>query len=301
MMRMKQDKIAVLSFDVEDWYHTEYLDAASCDRSYSMLDGIDVYAEILEEQGIRGTFFVLGELVDSLKTRLRDLHDCGHEIASHGWGHDRPITTSTVTFAEEVGRCKKQLEDALGSPVMGFRAACFALDRDRLQAVMEAGFGYDSSRIGFVENPLYGSLELEDFTRFTKNIARKDDFFEFEISTLPILGKNIPVAGGGYLRILPWHLMRSLIRSYLRSNDLYVLYVHPLDLSRQPSPPLPDQTSRLQRMRFNIGRKTTAGKIRKLIALLKESGYNFMPFSALRSELLAKPADAQRRRSKFAQ
>lgn len=285
---MKQSKVAVLSFDVEDWYHTEYLDGPSCDRSYTMLDGLEVFAEILEGHDVRGTFFVLGELVDSLKIRLRDLQKRGHEIASHGWAHDRPITMSTNSFAGEIGRCKKQLEDALGSPVVGYRAACFALDRARLQAVMDAGFGYDSSHIGFAENPLYGSLNLDDFTPFTKNITRKDDFFEFEISTLPVVGRNIPVAGGGYLRILPWLLTESLIRSYLRSSHLYVLYTHPLDLSRQPSPPLPDKTSRLQRLRFNTGRRTTAGKIRKLIALLKQSGYNFMPFSALRSELLAK-------------
>jgi polysaccharide deacetylase family protein (PEP-CTERM system associated) len=285
---MDQKKTAVLTMDVEDWYHTEYLKDLPCDRGYSMLDGLDVFTEILGEYDIRGTFFVLGELVDPLKARLRELRDRGHEIASHGWGHNRPVTVGTTAFAEEIERCKKSLEDALGSPVEGYRAACFALDRTHLQTVMEAGFGYDSSRIRFAENPLYGSLTLNDFAQISSSVARKDDFFEFEISTVPILGRNIPVAGGGYLRIFPWLLMRSLIRSYIRSNDMYVLYVHPSDLSRQTNPPLPDQTSRLRRLRFNTGRQSTAGKIRKLIALLQESGFQFSSFSSLRKELMGK-------------
>lgn len=289
---MKPNKIAVLSMDVEDWYHTEYIKDTPCDRSYTMLDGLDVFAGILEEHDIRGTFFVLGELVDPIKARLRDLQARGHEIASHGWQHDRPIAVSTNAFAEELARCKKTLEDALGSPILGYRAACFALDRDHLQAIMDAGFGYDSSRIRFAENPLYGSLHLDDFTQISRNIVRKEDFFEFEISTLPMLGRNIPVAGGGYLRIFPWLLMKSLIRSFIRSNDFYVLYVHPSDLSRKTNPPLPKETSRLHRLRFNTGRQTTAGKIRSLIALLQESGYRFTSFDSLRKELMADPPDA---------
>jgi polysaccharide deacetylase family protein (PEP-CTERM system associated) len=292
MMNMKPNKIAVLSMDIEDWYHTEYLKGTSCDRSYTMLDGLDVFAGILEEHNIRGTFFVLGELVEPIKDRLRDLQSRGHEIASHGWQHDRPITISTKSFARELGRCKKTLEDALGSPTLGYRAACFSLDRDHLQTIIDTGFGYDSSRIRFAENPLYGSLKLDDFTQLSKNIARKDGFFEFEISTLPMMGRNIPVAGGGYLRIFPWLLMKSLVRPYIRSNDLYVLYVHPMDLSRKTNAPLPKETSRLQQLRFNTGRQTTAGKIRKLIALLEESGYRFRSFASLRKELMEESHDA---------
>jgi polysaccharide deacetylase family protein (PEP-CTERM system associated) len=285
-MIIKKNKAAVLSFDVEDWYHTEYLKGTSCDRRYTMLDGLDVFTEILEEHDIRGTFFVLGELVDPLKARLRDLQKQGHEIASHGWQHDRPISIDAKAFAEEIDRCKKTLEDALGSAIDGYRASCFALDRTYLQNVMDAGFGYDSSRNRFAENHLYGTLKLDDFTQLSKNIACKNGFYEFEISTLPTLGTRFPVAGGGYLRILPWLLMRSLIRSYIRANELYVLYVHPLDLSRQTDPPIPDETGLLHRMRFKTGRRTTAGKIRKLIALLEENGYQFHTFSSLRRQLM---------------
>jgi hypothetical protein len=107
-----------------------------------------------------------------------------------------------------------------------------------------------------------------------------------------MMGRNIPVAGGGYLHIFPWLLMKSLIRPYIRSNDLYVLYVHPSDLSRKMNPPLPDETSQLQRFRFNTRRQTTAGKIRSLIAMLEESGYRFSSFASLRKELVAESPDA---------
>ena len=283
---MQPSRTAVLSIDVEDWYHTEYLKGESCDRSYTMLDGVDVFTEILDEEQIRGTYFVLGEIASGLKARLRDLAAAGHEIGSHGWKHDRPVTLEQQAFSEELQKCRRGLEDVLGSPVGGFRAACFSLDRERLQAVMDAGFSYDSSRVRFAEHPLYGALKLDDFAEVSRNISRKGDFFEFEISTRRILGRNIPVSGGGYLRMLPWMLNRGLVDSYAKHNELYVLYIHPAELSRRARPPFPQGTSRARRLRFETGRTSTANKIRRLIGVLRARGFEFCTFRQLRERLL---------------
>ena len=125
-------KYAVLSLDIEDWYHLDYFPKNRSDLEYSMLDGLDVYREILASHNILSSYFVLGEIAQPLKTTLRQLSQQGNDIASHGLGHDRPLTMDTGAFKFEVRSCKENLEDILGKPVMGYRAHWFSLDRKRL-------------------------------------------------------------------------------------------------------------------------------------------------------------------------
>lgn len=278
-------KVAVLSMDIEDWYHLDYFDGMACDHSQSLLDGVGVYREILAQHDIPSSFFVLGELVEANRSLLSELIADGHDVGVHGWDHVRPLTMTLSEFSSDLQRSKKTLEDAIGSRVQGYRAPCFSLDRERLDQVQVAGFDYDSSRILFENHPLYGTLDMRDFTKLSQNIYHNNAFFEFQISTLSLLGKNIPVSGGGYIRLLPWFLMRRLIKSYLRQNELYVLYVHPFELSPQPSPPLPTDTRLSARIRFRKGRCSVATKLLALIGLLKKNGYRFTTFAKLQQEL----------------
>ena len=207
-------KYAVLSLDIEDWYHLDYFSKKKSDREYSMLDGLDVYRETLASHNILSSYFVLGEIAQPLKTTLREISDQGNDIGSHGLGHQRPLTMGTDAFKFEARSCKENLEDILGKPVMGYRAPCFSLDRKRLDILIDAGFKLDSSRIKFGNHPLYGDLNLDGFQKKSQAIYSSGDFFEFEVSTLPIFGKQIPVSGGGYLRIFPWGIMERLIKKY---------------------------------------------------------------------------------------
>ena len=279
-------KAAVLSMDVEEWYHLDYFRGLECDRGRSLLDGITVYREILARHDIRSSFFVLGELVEQLRGLLADLAAEGHDLGIHGWEHTRPLTMKPAEFSEDLHRSKSTLEDAIGMPAIGYRAPCFSLDRPRLDLVQAAGFDYDSSRILFGDHPLYGTLDLRDYSEVSANIFRKHTFFEFQVSTLPLWGKDIPVSGGGYIRLFPWLLMRRLIRRYLRAGELYVLYIHPFELSPQASPPLPPGIRWPTRIRFRAGRSSVPRKLSMLIRLLQDNGYRFTTFAALREELL---------------
>ena len=136
-------KYAVLSMDIEDWYHLDYLSGKACDRTYSMLDGLDAYQQLIESHRICSSYFVLGEVVKSLKKTLRQMSDRGYDIGTHGWGHVRPLTMGLRAFESEVQSCKHELEDVLGRPVLGYRAPCFSLDRERLDILMKVGFKYD--------------------------------------------------------------------------------------------------------------------------------------------------------------
>jgi len=272
---------AVLSMDVEDWYHLDYFRGLEIDRSWSMLDGLDVYLSLLERHSIRTTFFVLGELAERLGSRLRSMAETGHEIASHGVAHKRPLQMSVDEVAADLQQSKAQLENELQRPVEGFRAPCFSMDRARLEEVRRAGYTYDSSRIDFTGHPLYGSLDVDDFDTVSAGHGVLQGFHEFEVSTLPVLGKRLPVSGGGYLRIAPWAVMRPLIQSYLASHPLYVLYIHPFELSTQANPAECAKLSFTQRSRFSIGRAGVADKLEKLILLLKQNGFSFVTFRDL--------------------
>lgn len=275
---------AVLSMDVEDWYHLDYFSGLAPERSSSMLDGLDVYRTLLERHSIRTTFFVLGELAEPLRDRLRSMADAGHEIASHGVAHKRPLQMTVDEFAIDLRQSKAQLENALQLPVEGFRAPCFSMDRTRLEEVRKAGYTYDSSRIDFTGHPLYGSLDVDDFDTVSPGHVVQRGFHEFEVSTLPVLGKRLPVSGGGYLRIAPWAIMRPLIQSYVSTHPLYVLYIHPFELSTRPLPAAAAQLSYPQRMRFSLGRAGVASKLERLIRLLKQNGFSFVTFRDLCQE-----------------
>jgi polysaccharide deacetylase family protein (PEP-CTERM system associated) len=274
-------RYAVLSMDVEDWYHLDYFAGLAPDRSSSMLDGLDVYLSLLERHSIRTTFFVLSELAVHLGSTLRAMAAAGHEIASHGVAHKRPLKMTVSEFGDDLRQSKATLENVLQQSVEGFRAPCFSMDRTRLEEVRKAGYTYDSSRIDFAGHPLYGSLDVDDFRAETPGHFVHQGFHEFEVSTLPVLGKRLPVSGGGYLRIAPWAIMRPLIQSYVNRNPLYVLYIHPFELSPRPLPAAAAKLSFPQRLRFGVGRAGVARKLEKLIRLLKHDGFSFVTFGDL--------------------
>jgi len=278
---------AVLSLDIEDWYHLDYLSSSEASRTYSMLDGLDVYQEIIDSYGISSSFFVLGELVPEIKRKLRNLARDGHDIGSHGQSHDRPLTMSIPSFEDEIKTCKNDLEMVLGNPVHGFRAPCFSLDRERLDVIQKVGYDFDASLIKFGDHSLYGEIDLRGYNKIGDGLYTNNDFFEFETSTLRIANRHVPVSGGGYLRIFPWLLMERLLDRFLVENDFFSLYIHPFELSRKNIPPFPLGTKLTNKFRFSIGRDSTEQKLRLLIEKLISHGFKFETYwSTKRKSLL---------------
>jgi hypothetical protein len=99
------------------------------------------------------------------------------------------------------------------------------------------------------------------------------------------MSKNIPISGGGYLRIFPWFFIKKLINDYLMQNDLYVFYIHPFELSKMDMPLLPNSTSRLTKFRFNYGRHKVQDRLKLLIDLLDSHNYSFTTFSKIYAEI----------------
>lgn len=278
-------KKAVLTMDVEDWYHLDYFDRCECDTTNSLLDGLDVYVDFLKSLSLPSSFFVLGEIAEKKVEFFKSLAKAGHDIGSHGWDHIRPLTLTVDEFRSDLYRSVEIMKEINNDRGFGYRAPCFSLDRERLEIVRDAGFSYDSSRIEFGVHPLYGSINMDGYEKITRTIYRCAEFMEFEATTFPIMRKRIPISGGGYLRIFPWILMKTLITRYLKQNDLYVFYIHPFELSKLDLPSIPRSTSTLTKFRFSHGRNSVLEKITKLVNLLRSKGYSFTTFNEIQKEM----------------
>ncbi len=273
-----KNKYAILSMDVEDWYHLYYfLDKA--DKSYSMLDGFTSYIDLLNKHNVKTTFFVLSELADIAKDQILYAVSCGHEIACHGKTHIRPLDLSLEEFEAQITEAKAKLEDMIGKEIIGYRAPCYAIDDERYKIVQKVGFKYGSSKMDVPGHPLYGKLDLSEFKQPVKGIYTKEGMTEFALNTQKFCGKHIAISGGGWIRLLPWNtLMKPLIKKYLKDAESYILYIHPFELSKKMMPKVPD-TSLLTNVRARRDLGKMDGRIIELIRLLREAQFQFDTFA----------------------
>jgi polysaccharide deacetylase family protein (PEP-CTERM system associated) len=271
-------RVALLSMDVEDWHHLEYFRGAPAPSGgASMLDGVRRFREVLDEEGVPGTFFLLGDVAAGRGAELRELADAGHEIASHGPDHALLTGRDPAEWADELRRHRDQLEQILGARVEGYRAPCFTMDRAKLERLPELGFAYDSSWIRFDAHPLYGSMDLSDWAEPVPGVRRdpRSGLVELEVTTRRLRGRTVPVAGGAYFRFFPWAATRALLRPRLREGGAYTFYIHPFECSAVDGVEYPAGTGAATRLRFQLGRGRTLDRLRSLIRLLRVEGYSF--------------------------
>lgn len=280
---MGMKRVALLSMDVEDWYHLEYFrGAAAPSASGSMLDGVRRFRAVLDEEGVPGTFFWLGDVAKGRGAELRELAAAGHEVASHGPDHALLTGRDPGEWADELRRHKDALEQELGASVLGYRAPCFSMDRAKLERLPGLGFAYDSSWIRFDAHPLYGTMDLTDWDHPAPGVWRDpaSGLVELEATTRRIRGKPVPVAGGAYFRFFPWPVMRGLLKPRLREGGAYTFYIHPFETSAVSGIDYPAGTGASTKLRFQLGRGRTLGRLRSLIRLLRDEGFAFTTCAA---------------------
>lgn len=272
-------KYAVITLDVEDWYHTYFPDM-DVDRSQSLLDGLDVALDIMDKKNIKGSFFVVGEIADMLAEKIKAMDANGHDIACHNWEHLRPITTNVEEFRVQLLKAKDKLESILGHTVAGYRAPSFGIDDEHFNVIME-NFMYDSSKIKPQKSSKYGELNLREFREIFPCVYRHDDFTEFEVSTQKIGSMNM-LLGGGYIRMLPWPFMKWMTSRYLKTGQPYVMYIHPIDLSLKLMPKV-SGISFDRYLRTHIGRRDMVRRFKAVIKMLEDAGYEFVTFAQLQN------------------
>jgi polysaccharide deacetylase family protein (PEP-CTERM system associated) len=248
-----------------------------------VVDTTERLLDILDYAGTRATFFVLGWVAERYPALVQDIAARGHEIACHGYGHQMIQRQTRLEFAKDVQRAKTAVEDAAGAAVVGFRAPTFSVMRETLwslEVLWEAGFLYDSSIFPIVHDR-YG---IPDAPRFPYRVPVMNGhgIAEFPLSTISVLGRRLPVAGGGYLRLLPYAVTRRAIdRLNRREHQPAIVYLHPWELDlHQPKV----RVGWLTRFRHSVNTGSTEGK---LLRLLRD--FRFAPVRDIldRSGLLA--------------
>lgn len=182
--------------------------------------------------GVSATFFVLGWVAERFPDLIRAIHERGHEVASHGFSHRLVYEQTPAEFREETVRSKKLLEDLIGVPVRGYRAASYSITKRSLWAldvIAEAGFEYDSSIVP-VRHDLYGIPGAKAVPHLLET-ANGASVVEFPPTTLKVLGMQVPVGGGGYFRIYPyWLTMFFLNRINVGQQRPFIFYLHPWEV-----------------------------------------------------------------------
>jgi polysaccharide deacetylase family protein (PEP-CTERM system associated) len=272
---MQPIKSILLTFDVEDWFQVEnfknYIPFSSWPERELRVESntrrlLDVLAA-MPHNGLNGTqsktapkatFFVLGWLAKRMPKLVRDIHACGHEIASHGFNHNLCCDCTPAQLREDLSESRKLLEDITGVEVKGYRAPSFSIGPDVLDIIEGCGYTYDSSFNSFAGNSRYGQLYLAQNGR---GIAGRvlPSLYELPISNLKVGKYTIPMGGGGYFRVVPNALFKRAVRSIVRKQGAYLFYMHPWEID--PEQPRVKQLPLSYRFRHYINLAGTASKL----------------------------------------
>ena len=223
-----------MTVDVEDYFQVEAF--ADCiDRQHwpslasRVEHNVDRILAMFAASGVSATFFTLGWIAERHPVMVRRIVAAGHELASHGYGHQRADRQQPAEFRADIVRAKRLLEDIGGIAVRGYRAPTFSINARNQWAfriLEEEGYAYSSS-INPIRHDLYG---MPDAPR----IAFRPDgctLWEVPMTTLRLGSRNLPCAGGGYFRLLPYALFRhGLMRVNRHENLTGIFYFHPWEI-----------------------------------------------------------------------
>ena len=258
------------SLDVEDYFQVSALASAVARDSWEQRESrvernTGIILDLLAEQGIQGTFFVLGWIAARYPTLVKRIAAAGHEVASHGYSHQLIYRQTPAEFRSETLHSKQLLEDLIGAPVLGYRAASFSITRDSLWALdilLEAGFQYDSS-VFPIRHDRYG-LPGASRTPGPIKAPNGGTLVEFPMSASSFFGMRVPVSGGGYFRILPYWLTRAGLRQINeRDEQPFTFYLHPWEVD--PGQPRVGGIGMLSRFRHYTHLKRCEPRLRRLL------------------------------------
>lgn len=226
-----------LTIDVEDYFHVENLRGVARTELWDFFErrvarNVDRLLALLARADARATFFVLGWVAEREPAAVRRIVDAGHEVASHGYGHELVHGLGPGRFREDVRRARAATEDVAGTRLLGYRAPTWSVTKESLWALdilREEGFVYDSS-IFPVMHDRYGIPDAPVHPHRIEPGRPGAGLFEFPPLTMTIFGQNLPLGGGGYLRLLPAQLFALAIRRMNATGHPAAIYLHPWEI-----------------------------------------------------------------------
>ncbi|MET0858670.1 MAG: XrtA system polysaccharide deacetylase [Telluria sp.] len=253
-----------MTIDVEDYFQVSafapYIDRDSWPNLECRVEAnIDRILAILAAGNVHATFFTLGWIAERYPAMVRRIVAGGHELASHGYGHLRASDQSRAEFADDVTRSKALLEDIGGNAVLGYRAPSFSIGAGNLwalDALKEAGYRYSSS-IYPIKHDHYG---MPDAPRFAFYPNGPDGLLEVPITTVHLMGRNLPAGGGGYFRLLPYALSRWMMKQVNQADrQPAIFYFHPWEVD--PGQPRPEGVGAKSRFRHYVNLERMEARI----------------------------------------
>ena len=255
-----------LTFDVEEHFQVNAFDSVERRRGWGsetsrVERNTEKVLELLDRHRYRATFFVLGWVAERHAKLVERIAAAGHEIASHGYGHELVTKLSPDAFREDVRTAKKILEDVTGAPITGYRAPSFTImpsTRFALEVLVQEGYLWDSSVVPVVHD-VYGWPGADPYLH--RIDTPSGSLWELPPSTAGLPGARIAVGGGGHFRIYPYPLVRTLLRRIEAKGEPIVFYLHPWELD--PEQPRMDG-SRLSRFRHYLNLTKVEGRLERL-------------------------------------
>ncbi len=254
------------TIDVEDYFQVSALEAhfprGDWDKVPCRVErNVDRILALLDEHDTRATFFTLGWIAERYPALVRRIVDGGHELASHGYGHQRASAQSPEVFLEDIRRARAILEDIGGKAVTGYRAPSFSIGKSNLWAhdsLAEAGYKYSSS-VYPVKHDHYG---IPDAPRFAYRLP--NGLVEVPVTTMRWMGRNWPAGGGGFFRLLPYQVSRWQIAKVNREDRRpAIFYFHPWEVD--PDQPRVREASAKARFRHYVNLRRTEARLRQLL------------------------------------
>jgi polysaccharide deacetylase family protein (PEP-CTERM system associated) len=255
-----------MTIDVEDYFQVSafapYIARTEWDsRECRVERNIHTILEMLSAHHTHATFFTLGWIAERYPQLVRQIVDNGHELASHGYGHQRASEQSPEAFFNDIDSAKKLLEDLSGQRILGYRAPSFSIGKGNLWAydtLLEAGYVYSSS-IYPIAHDHYG---MPDSPRFAYEV--RPGLTEIPITTVRLFERNFPSSGGGYFRLLPYPVSRWLIQR-VNSHDRQpgMFYFHPWEID--PEQPRITGINRKAQFRHYVNIGQTQARLDRLL------------------------------------
>lgn len=257
-----------MTVDVEDYFHVSVFDRVVKREQWATMESrvqanTERLLNLFDEFAVKGTFFVLGWVAERYPSLVRAIVERGHELASHGYAHRLIYNQTPDEFRQDVRRAKALLEDTGGVEVRGYRAPSFSVTRQSMWALdvlLEEQYRYDAS-IFPIRHDRYG---IPGAPRWPHHLDRAGGrIYEVPCSTVRVGGTNLPVAGGGYFRILPYAWTRwGLARLNQQDGQPAIFYLHPWEIDpAQPRLPV----NALGRFRHYRNLHKTEARLRALM------------------------------------
>ncbi len=254
--------------DVEEYFQVSAFEQSVPRERWNSFEprvqrSVHLLLDLLAQHDARGTFFTLGWIAVQCPELVREIAREGHEIASHGWEHQRVTTQRPADFRSSIRRTKQELEDLTGTPVVGFRAPSYSIVPGfewAFDILIEEGYRYDSSLFPIRRPGGYGYPAAVRHPHWIERRAGR--IAEFPPATLRRFGLSIPAGGGAYFRIFPYSLTRNALLDCEKNGTPGTFYVHPWELDPdQPRFDVPWHT----RFRHYTGLNRTQPRLKQLL------------------------------------